>query len=145
MNSRRIVAFVVLASALASTSLHSQQVPTRRALDTPWPEVIKVDGLEIVHVQRNVYMVVGAGANVTVQHGDEGVVIVDSGAPGQAARILAAVRHLTRKPIRYLVNTSADPDHIGGNEALVKAAGARLPARPRRRSAGGCGSRSAGR
>ena len=135
MNSRRIVAFVVLASALASTSLHSQQVPTRRALDTPWPEVIKVDGLEIVHVQRNVYMVVGAGANVTVQNGDEGVVIVDSGAPGQAERILAAVRHLTRKPIRYLVNTSADPDHIGGNEALVKAAGARLPLTARAGSA----------
>ena len=124
---RRLKPALYTVLVCVATTAWAQQVPTQRALATPWPEVIKVDGLEIVHVQRNVYMVVGAGANVTVQHGDEGVVIVDSGAPGQAERILAAVRHLTRKPIRYLVNTSADPDHIGGNEAFVKAAGARLP------------------
>jgi cyclase len=116
---------------LAVSSLHAQQVPTRRALDSEWPETLTVDGVEIVHVQKNVYMLVGAGANVTVHYGDDGVVIVDSGAPGQTGRLLAAVRRLTRKPIRYLVNTGPDPDHIGGNGDIVKAAGARLPATAR--------------
>ena len=42
---------------------------------------------------------------------------------GRATKIVAAVRHLTKKPLRYLVNTSADPDNVGGNAAIVKAAG----------------------
>jgi|SRR5688572_8943330 len=111
----------------ALSEAEGQQVPTVRALADGWPETVKVDGVEIVHVQKNVYMLVGAGANVTIQHGDEGVVLVDSGAAGQTERLLAAIRHLTRKPIRYLVNTGADPDHIGGNGEIVKVAGARLP------------------
>jgi cyclase len=111
----------------ALSEVEGQQVPTVRALANEWPETVKVDGVEIVHVQKNVYVLVGAGANVTIQHGDEGVVLVDSGAAGQTGRLLAAVRHLTRKPIRYLVNTGADPDHIGGNGEIVKVAGARLP------------------
>jgi cyclase len=117
---------LLCASTLAVTT-RAQQVPTRRALESEWPETVKVEGVEIVHVQKNVYMLVGAGANITVQHGDDGVVIVDSGAVGQTDRLLAAVRHLARKPIRYLVNTGPDADHIGGNGEIVKAAGARLP------------------
>jgi len=114
-------------AALAAATARGQQVPTVRALESPWPERVVIEGVEIVHVQRNVYMLVGAGANVTVQHGDEGVVIVDSGAPGQTERLLAAVRRLTRRPVRYLINTGPDPDHIGGNGEIVKSAGARLP------------------
>jgi len=118
---------LVCLSALAAAAVPAQQVPTRRALDSAWPEVVKVDGIEIVHVQKGVYMLVGGGANVTVLHGDEGVVFVDSGAPGQTGRLLAALRRLTPKPIRYLVNTGPDPDHLGGNAEIAKAAGARLP------------------
>lgn len=118
---------VFAGAAILAATVRAQQVPTVRALANEWPETVKVDGVEIVHVQKNVYVLVGAGANVTIQHGDEGVVLVDSGAAGQTGRLLAAVRHLTRKPIRYLVNTGADPDHIGGNGEIVKVAGARLP------------------
>lgn len=119
---------VLVVAWLAAAALgHAQEVPTWRALKTPWPERVVIDGVEVVHVQKNVYMLVGAGANVTVQHGDEGVVIVDSGSPGQTSRLLSAIRHLTRKPIRYLINTGPDPDHIGGNAEIVKVAGARLP------------------
>ncbi|HYM81004.1 MAG TPA: hypothetical protein VEY91_06285, partial [Candidatus Limnocylindria bacterium] len=85
---------LVCLSALAAVAVSAQQVPTRRALDSAWPEVVKVDDIEIVHVQKGVYMLVGGGANVTVLHGDEGVVIVDSGAPGQTGRLLAALRRL---------------------------------------------------
>jgi cyclase len=117
------LAFVLLLAFDAATPRAGAQQPTARALTEPWPEIVKVDGIEILHVQKGVYMLVGGGANVTVQVGEEGVTFVDSGAPGQGPKIVAAVRHLTKKPLRYLVNSSADADNVGGNGAVVKAAG----------------------
>ena len=112
----------ILTAALAGL-MPAQQAPTSRALAEEWPEIVKVDGIEILHVQKNIYMLVGGGANITVQIGNEGVMLVDSGIQGQTSKIVAAVRHLTRKPLRYLINTSADSEHSGGNEGTVKAAG----------------------
>ncbi len=114
---------VAALSVTAAVCLSAQQTPTTRALTEPWQKTVKVDGIEILHVQKNVYMLVGGGANVTAQIGDEGVLLVDSGAPGQTEKIVAAIRSLTDKPLRYLVNTSADREHAGGNPEIVKAAG----------------------
>src|SRR6185436_2018943 len=66
----------------------------------------------------NVHVVVGAGSNVTVQVGDLGPIVVDTGTAQKAAATLAAVRSLTPRPIRYIVNTHAHADHVGGNEQL---------------------------
>ncbi|HZI50229.1 MAG TPA: MBL fold metallo-hydrolase [Terriglobia bacterium] len=74
-----------------------------------------------VHVQGNVHMLVGAGANVAVQVGEDGVLIVDTGATASREKVLAAVRKLSTGPIRWLINTSGDPDHSGGNETLSQA------------------------
>lgn len=84
--------------------------------------------LESVHVQGDVYMLVGAGGNITVQLGPQGVLVVDTGAPETSDKILAAVRRLSDKPIRYIINTSADADHASGNEKIAKA-GQAIPAR----------------
>ena len=70
-------------------------------------------------VQGNVWMLVGGGANVAMQVGDEGVLLVDTGAPGMTDRLLAAIRQITDKPIRYVINTSATADHVGGNEIIA--------------------------
>jgi glyoxylase-like metal-dependent hydrolase (beta-lactamase superfamily II) len=117
---------VALTAGLAVVTLHAQQSPVVRALTEPPPETVKVDGIEIVPVLKNVYMLVGGGANVTVQTGDQGVVFVDSGAPGRTAALLAAVSRLTRRPIRFLILSGPDADHAGGSEAIVKAAGGLL-------------------
>jgi len=77
--------------------------------------------LATVHVQGNVYMLVGAGANIAVQIGDEGVLVVDNGAAASREKVLAAIRKLSTKPIRWLINTSADVDHTGGNETVSQA------------------------
>ncbi len=78
----------------------AQVVPTVRALTEGWPETLVVDGIEIVPVLKNVYMLAGGGANVTVGIGDEGVVMIDTGAPGNATKLQNAIRRLTRKPLR---------------------------------------------
>jgi glyoxylase-like metal-dependent hydrolase (beta-lactamase superfamily II) len=73
-----------------------------------------------MHVQGLVYMLVGAGGNMTVQIGDEGVLLVDTGKRGVTDDVLKAIRAVTDKPIRIIINTSSDADHIGGNEPLAK-------------------------
>jgi cyclase len=76
--------------------------------------------IHVLPVQGGVYMLVGGGANITVQTAKDGVLLVDTGVPQMAPQILAAIRTFSNGPIRWVVNTNADGDHIGGNEALVK-------------------------
>ncbi|HLG54192.1 MAG TPA: MBL fold metallo-hydrolase [Vicinamibacterales bacterium] len=81
--------------------------------------------VQVLPVQGNVFVIAGAGGNVTVQVGPSGAVLVDSKSGPTADRILAEVKKLSvvNKPIRYVLNTSADPDHLGGNENLARALG----------------------
>ena len=79
------------------------------------------DELEVLPLRPNFYMIAGAGANIGVQFGEDGVVLVDTGSGAASDRVLAAIKKVTDKPIRYIISTSADPDHVGGNEALSKA------------------------
>jgi cyclase len=118
----RVAALIGLI-ACAVAGPRAQQPASLTAQRLEWPRTLKVDGIEVLPVQKNVYVLVGAGANITIQVGDEGVVMVDSGVSGQTEKILAAVRAVTRRPVRFLINTSADPDHVGGNGTIVKASG----------------------
>src|SRR5579863_213941 len=79
--------------------------------------------LHLLPVQGNVYMLVGAGGNITVQSGKDGVLLVDSGLAQFAPKIMAAIRTVSKDPIRYIVNTHVHADHTGGNAALVKLGG----------------------
>jgi glyoxylase-like metal-dependent hydrolase (beta-lactamase superfamily II) len=91
-----------------------------RAVD-PTPH----DGeIHVLHVQGNVYLLIGDGANIALQTGDQGALLVDTGAGKLADKVIAAVKALIgNKPIQFIVNTSARPDHTGGN-VKVRAAGA---------------------
>ena len=71
-------------------------------------------------VQGNVYMLVGPGGNVTVQVGPQGVLMVDTMFAPLAPKIMAEIRKLSNGPVRYIINTHVHPDHVGGNEAIVK-------------------------
>ncbi len=77
--------------------------------------------IHILPVQGDVYMLVGAGANITVQTGGDSVVVVDTGAAQMTNKILATIKQLSNKPIRYIINTNFHPDHTGGNETIAKA------------------------
>jgi cyclase len=79
------------------------------------------DGLDVVKVRKNFYMIAGAGGNIGVQIGSDGVVLVNSGTTQAADRVLAEIKKLTDLPIRYVINTDAGADFVGGNEKLAKA------------------------
>src|SRR5689334_3318158 len=77
--------------------------------------------LVTLKVQGNVYLISGAGGNIAVQTGEQGVLVVDSGLAAMSDRVVAAIRKLSDKPIQYIINTHVHPDHTGGNEAVRKA------------------------
>jgi len=79
------------------------------------------EALDVVPVRDSVYMIAGAGANVTVQFGSDGAIVVDAGALDKADTLVAAIKKITTQPIRYVIDTSADADHVGGNEKVAKA------------------------
>ena len=77
--------------------------------------------IEVLPVRGNVYMLVGPIGNSAVQIGDDGVLVVDTQFAELSDKILAAIRTLSSKPLRYVVNTHAHPDHTGGNEPIARA------------------------
>ncbi len=77
--------------------------------------------LEVLQIRPNFYMIAGAGANIAAQIGPNGVVLVNAGTAEASSQVVAAVKKLTNQPIRYIINTSADADVVGGNSALAKA------------------------
>ncbi len=122
--------------------------------------------LHILPVQGNIYMLIGAGGNITVSLGFDGALLVDTGTAQMSDKVLAAVKQLATtiagstyppspcvglrcpggagsgsfnqwgwtspaintiissprpvKPIRYIINSSIDPDHTGGNVKIAK-------------------------
>ena len=77
--------------------------------------------LEVLQLRPNFYMIAGAGGNIGVQVGADGVVVVDSGSSSKADAIVAAIKKVTAQPVRYIINTGPDADHVGGNAVVAKA------------------------
>jgi glyoxylase-like metal-dependent hydrolase (beta-lactamase superfamily II) len=83
------------------------------------PNLDRVE-VQTVPVQGSVHMLAGAGGNIAVQSGADGVLLVDTSYEQLAPKILAAVRKVSDKPVLWIVNTAMDADHVGGNDALPK-------------------------
>jgi len=79
------------------------------------------NSLEVLEVRPSFFVIAGAGGNIGVQVGEDGVVLVDAGQAADAPAVLSAIKRISPSPIRYLIDTGPDPDHVGGNEALSKA------------------------
>lgn len=77
--------------------------------------------LEVLPAQGSVSMVVGPGGNSAVQTGHEAVIVVDTQTAAVTDDLLRVIATLSDKPIRHIINTSARPEHTGGNAALSSA------------------------
>jgi glyoxylase-like metal-dependent hydrolase (beta-lactamase superfamily II) len=83
-------------------------------------------GVAVFPVQGDVSVLVGPGGiqsdhpNITVQRSDAAVVLVDTGRGDASDDILAAVRRVSTRPVRFIINTQAGTEHTGGNEALAR-------------------------
>jgi cyclase len=104
-------------AARMAAALPEDQSP-RVAQRTPQPGD---GGVHALRVRGNIYMLIGAGGNITLKAAENGVVLlVDSGHAGMADKVLAAIRQITPRPIRKIINTSLSPDHTGGNAILAE-------------------------
>ncbi|MGE0173592.1 MAG: MBL fold metallo-hydrolase [Oligoflexales bacterium] len=74
--------------------------------------------VQTTKVAGNVHMLVGAGGNIGVSVGNDGVLIVDDQFKELAPKIRAAIAKLTPGPIKFVINTHWHGDHTGGNSAL---------------------------
>jgi len=74
-------------------------------------------------IKENLYMLEGAGGNIAVLTGDEGVIMIDAQFADLGEKIKAAIDKLSDKPLKYLVNTHWHGDHTGGNEVLTSDGG----------------------
>jgi glyoxylase-like metal-dependent hydrolase (beta-lactamase superfamily II) len=109
-----VVGAAVLLGTLSARAAGNAQGTVRGSTPSRGAE----PGLSILHVQGNVHLMVGAGANVVVQLGDLGAILVDTGTAQNADAVLAALRTLTSRPVRYIITTHSHPDHVGGNERV---------------------------
>jgi cyclase len=78
--------------------------------------------IKVVPVSASIYMLQGAGGNIGVSVGDDGIVIVDDQYAPLAEKIRAALKGIADKPVRYVINTHYHFDHTGGNEFMGKEA-----------------------
>jgi glyoxylase-like metal-dependent hydrolase (beta-lactamase superfamily II) len=137
----RTFAFTLLTAVFLTAAVLAGSAYARQNQDT---------GVEVLHVRGNVYMLAGAGGNITFSVGADGVLMVDSGMEQMSDKVLAAIRQLQAqlrlresplnfgsenrsalqalrapaappKPIRYIINTHIHPDHTGGNQKIAEA------------------------
>jgi cyclase len=111
MTSRGRVSLAIgVAAALAAAHVGGAQAPATEAAP-----------LRAYPVQGAVSVIAGAGGNVTVQHGKDGTLLVDTGLATSATRLAAEVRTRYTGAVLWIVNTHLHPDHVGGNDAFALA------------------------
>jgi cyclase len=94
-----------------------------RTAKPPLPQESAPPTLRTLHVRDDIWMVSGPGGNAAVQVGNEGIIVIDTQTETGSEGLLAEIRKISDKPIRYVLNTSADLSHVGGN-VRIAAAGA---------------------
>src|SRR5258708_31302558 len=71
--------------------------------------------IKVQKVSGTVYMLAGAGGNIGASIGEDGIVVVDDEFLPLAEKIEAALKSITDKPIKFILNTHWHGDHAGGN------------------------------
>jgi glyoxylase-like metal-dependent hydrolase (beta-lactamase superfamily II) len=98
------------AAVFAAAVAYAQQPP---------PDFSKVE-IKTTQIADNFYTLEGLGGTISVLTGPDGVLLVDSQYAALTDKLAAAIKKLTNKPIRFVINTHVHPDHTGGNENFAK-------------------------
>jgi glyoxylase-like metal-dependent hydrolase (beta-lactamase superfamily II) len=122
---RRVLLPLVALLVFVVPHLHSQGAQSSNRPAWAWKPSLAgaADGqVHILPVRGRISMLVGAGGNITVSAGTDGVMVVDTGAAAMSDKVLAAIKSIApRGTIRYVVNTSERDAFVGGNEKLALA------------------------
>jgi cyclase len=78
--------------------------------------------IKVTKVAGSIYMLEGAGGNIGASVGEDGIVVVDDEYAPLAEKIQAALKGITDKPVRFIINTHYHGDHTGGNTFFQKEA-----------------------
>ena len=109
---RALTAYALLC---APGFLHAQS-PAPAALKAPDPGA----ELRVQNVRTGLNVIAGAGGNIVVWSGVDGVVLVDTGLATSSAALVDAVTRISAAPVRFVINTNSHADHTGGNEAFAR-------------------------
>ena len=110
MKNFRLSNLIVLAGALALTNFtHAQQ-------QTDYSKV----EIKTTKIGDNFYTLEGSGGTISALTGPDGIFLVDSQFAPLTDKLVAALKKISDKPVRYLVNTHVHGDHTGGNENFAK-------------------------
>ncbi len=107
-------ALAVLAVLCAPVIAYAQ-TPASPTVNPPEP----VTDLRVQVVRPGLHVIAGAGGNVVVWSGAEGLVLVDTGLATSSAALVAAVTRISESPVRFVIVTHGHADHAGGNEAFA--------------------------
>ncbi|HEY1308658.1 MAG TPA: MBL fold metallo-hydrolase [Vicinamibacterales bacterium] len=146
-----VCAAFTLAVHAISLSAQQRTIQPTKFTRAPMIQALPPGEVEVLPIRGNLYALFGAGSNIVASVGPDGVMLVDAGKAGMTDKIIAAVQQMSRdwsmrnepkalgwgaetrssvadrhitappKPIRYVMNTTVDADHVGGNEKLRNA------------------------
>ena len=104
---------VVAAAMLLAGAAYAQQSPA------PPADFSNVE-IKTTDLGNNCYMLEGVGGNITLAVADDGIIMVDGQHAPLHDKIRTAIEAISKLPVAYLVNTTHDGDHSGGNEAFAR-------------------------
>jgi len=104
----------MLAALAATTALFTGTALAQQNIDFSKVEVKTTD------LGNKTYMLQGAGGNVTIAVGTDGIIMVDSQFAPMHDKLKAAIEKISPLPVKYLINTHYHGDHTGGNAAFHK-------------------------
>ena len=118
---RRVLVAAVTAAFFYAVGLHAQQIRTAKQMPFPKnPDWAKLE-IDMLPVQGKVSLIAGAGGNIAVQVGDDGILLVDSGYEQMSGKVMAAIRKLApNRTLRTIINTTLADAHTGANGVLIK-------------------------
>jgi cyclase len=112
---------LTMAMAASSLVVAQQAAPRVFVPESHTRQAAQFGDLRLLPVRDDVWVVMGPGGNSTVQAGGDGTVVVDTGLEEQARDLVDAIRSVSARPVRQIINTHVHDDHTGGNEVVARA------------------------